>query len=470
MKHLRSRLALLLIPVAVGCSSRQRYVRPRIPLPDTFNQAVASTASPFKASAWWRSFGDPGLNALVDLALARNPDLAAAGIRVRRAGLQARLANNALLPQLNGNTSTGITRPFTNAVSPSSPVPASPDTTSRHTSGTLGVSWEADLFGRLSAQRDAARFESEATAEDRDAVALSLVGTSANLYWQIGFANERIALGEESLAHARQTSDLVRLQYAAGTVSTLEIRDADEAIETQVAAQSQLVQIRTEAQDELMVLLDGFRWPGPEPEKLTTTQLPAVDAGLPVELLGRRPDLRAAELRLRSAFSEVNAARANYYPTLALTSALNTASTGLLGVLANPTVTLGMGDSLPFLNIREVRFSTASARAQYEEAVVNFRKSLYTALSEVENALSARRQLALQGEALERARDDSVVSEKLYEVRYRAGAIPLRLWLDAQERRRAADISLSANRLARLQNQATLYQVLGGGTASSLPY
>jgi outer membrane protein TolC len=167
---------------------------------------------------------------------------------------------------------------------------------------------------------------------------------------------------------------------------------------------------------------------------------------------------------LRSTLSGVDVARANYYPTLTLTGALNTASTGLLGVLANPTGTLGAGVTLPFLNVREMHFNTAIARTQYEEAVVNFRKSLYTALSDVENALSDNAQLAIQGEALQRARDDSAVAEQLYEVRYRAGAIGLRLWLDAQERRRASDIAFSANRLARLQNQAVLYQTLGGGT------
>lgn len=113
-----------------------------------------------------------------------------------------------------------------------------------------------------------------------------------------------------------------------------------------------------------------------------------------------------------------------------------------------------------------MRLDTQIARTQFEEAVILFRKSLYTALAEVENALSARTNLALQGEAQQRSRDAAVATEQLYEVRYRAGAVPLRTWLDAQERGRQAEVDLSANRLARLQNQIALNHALGGASTS----
>lgn len=448
--------ALLSGLLASGCAlpTRTRYVAPSVPLPSAFQHAAAERGamSPVRADPWWREFGDPELDALIELAIARNPDLAAAAVRVRRATLQARLTGNALLPVPSGNLSTGVNRPLSGAAR-----------ASENASGSVGLSWEVDLFGRLGAQQDAARFEAFATAEDRDAAFLSLVGTTASLYWQIASANERIAATEQSLDYARRTEALVDVQYRAGAVSLLERREAEQSVTAQEASLSQLRQVRTEAQDALMVLLDGAAPASPERQTLDRASLPTVAAGLPAELLGRRPDLRAAELRLRASLAGSDATRASYYPALTLTGSLGTSSTGLLNLLANPVAALGAGLTLPFLNVRAMRLDTAIARTRYEEAVILFRKSLHTALAEVENALSARTELDAQGRALRRAREAARDAERLYEVRYRAGAVPLRTWLDAQDRRRSADLALSGNLLARLQNHVTLHQALGGG-------
>jgi len=447
--------ALLAGLLASGCAlpTRTPYVMPSVQLPSAFQQAGTGrdATSPVREDPWWREFGDPQLDALIDLAIARNPDLAAAAVRVRRATLQARLTGNALLPVPGGNLSTGVNRPLSGTAGATG-----------NAGGNVGLGWEVDLFGRLGAQNDAARFEALATAEDRDAAFLSLVGTAASLYWQIATANERIAAAGESLDYTRRTQALVDVQYRAGAVSLLERREAEQSVTAQEASLSQLRQVRTEAREALMVLLDGAA-PASEREALDRAPLPSVSAGLPAELLGRRPDLRAAELRLRASLAGSDATRASYYPALSLTGSLGTSSTGLLNLLANPVAVLGAGLSLPFLNARAMRLDTAIARTRYEEAVILFRKSLHTALAEVETALSARGELEQQGRALLRARDTARDAERLYEVRYRAGAVPLRLWLDAQDRRRNADLALSGNLLARLQNHVTLHQALGGG-------
>lgn len=158
-----------------------------------------------------------------------------------------------------------------------------------------------------------------------------------------------------------------------------------------------------------------------------------------------------------------DATRASYYPAMTLTGRLGTSSSMLVDFLANPVATLGAGLTLPFLNAERRHLDNAIAETRYEEAVLLFRKTLYTALAEVENALSARAELSAQGESLLRARDAAVEADRRYEVRYRAGAVPLRAWLDAQERRRSAVLALSANRLARFQNFLALRRASGGG-------
>jgi len=455
MRPLTSCLTLSTV-LLTGCASpiRTSYHAPDVPLPTHYQHAQAAADS-FRLDAWWRAYGDPQLDAWVDLALARNPDLTTAAIRVRRATLEARLAGNAMLPVVNGSVGTSVSRPLS----------GSPRATTETGSGTLSASWELDLFDRLGAQRDAAAFEAQASAEDRGAVALSLIGTTAGLYWQLGLANERIDLAEQSLAHARRTRELVQAQYRSGAVSALEPREAEQSLAQQQAQMNQLIQARTDLRQALTVLFDGVAAPGGEPRRLQASALPAIGAGLPAELLSRRPDLRAAELRLRATLAASDAATARYYPALSLTGALGTSSRALLDVLANPVATLGANLTLPFLNVREMRLNTAIARTRHEEAVVAFRKSLYTALTDVEKALSARTQLAEQEVAQQRVRDEAVEIERLYEARYRAGQVPVRTWLDAQERRRSAELAFATLHLARLQNHVALIQTLGG-TAS----
>ena len=458
------RPATLVLALALsGCSTlRTPYEAPSALVPAQWQHAGADAVTQQSAARdataitgeWWKAFGDPVLDQLVETALARNNDLAVAAIRVRRAQLQARLSENR--PSFSASVNSGANRPLDGG------------STTRSNSASLGVSYEADLWNRLGASTDAARWEALATAQDREAAAQALVGTTATLYWQLGHFNQRLASSAESIRYAERTLALIQAQYDAGAVSTLEVAESRQSLASQRAAMAQLQQQYVETSNALVLLFDGSA-SGPAapgwsaPQALPDTALPDVAAGLPAELLGRRPDLRAAELRLRESLATADATRLSYYPRLSLTGALGGSSSSLGNLLANPLATLGAGLVLPFLNRTEMQLSTDIARADYEQAVVAFRQTLYQAFVDVDNALSARRQLTEQGVQLEQSLADARRAEQLYEVRYRAGAVALRPWLDAQEKRRSAEIALSDNRLSRLTNHATLYQALGGG-------
>ena len=172
---------------------------------------------------------------------------------------------------------------------------------------------------------------------------------------------------------------------------------------------------------------------------------------------------RAAELRLRETLASNDGAAAAYYPTLSLTGTLGSSSNALSQLLSNPVGTLGAGLTLPFLRVREMHLSKAKNQAAYESAVIGYRQTLYNALADVQNALSNREALARQGEWLAGSLAAARQVEAMTEVRYRHGAVALKDWLDAQETRRTAEVALAENQLARLQNQVTLYQALGGG-------
>jgi outer membrane protein TolC len=194
--------------------------------------------------------------------------------------------------------------------------------------------------------------------------------------------------------------------------------------------------------------------------------LPIIGAGIPAQILANRPDLMAAEWRLREASSQVDATRASFYPVLSLTGGLGTASTGLLDILRNPFAALGAGLAFPFVQLPTARLTTQVSESQYQESVVAFRQSLYSALAEVENLLSARTQLAAD-EALQRAAvAQARRAEAIARVRFEAGASDVQLWLDAQQRVRTVERSLLANRLNQFDVQADLYRALGLGIAA----
>ncbi|WP_333992387.1 efflux transporter outer membrane subunit [Burkholderia orbicola] len=436
-----------------GCAGARHDPLPAVAMPANWAAPVAADA-PAATGDWWRSFGDPQLDALIDDALRANNDLAIAAIRVYRAQLQAGLVDTNLTPNVTLGANGAVSRTLdTHQMSRSSGVNGS-------------LSYELDLWGRLAALRDAARWEADATAADLEAARLSLIGTIAALYWQIGYLNRQIALGDANIAYAARTLALVRSRHTAGAVSGLDLAQAEQSLAAQRAAQTQLIQQRTENRHALAILFD--RPPqqrAAEPAALPDAAPPDVAAGLPASLLGRRPDLRAAEFRLRESLAQVDATRTSFYPTFTLTGSAGTTSTSLERVLTNPVGTLGLGLALPFIQWNTMQLQIRVSKSQYEEAVVGFRQRLYTALAEVENALSARVQLEREAEQRALSLAQAQRAERLAAARFAAGATAVQPWLDQQQVLRSAQSADELTRLNRLNNQMKLYRALGGGTS-----
>ncbi|WP_313452303.1 TolC family protein, partial [Stutzerimonas nitrititolerans] len=251
-----------------GCASlNSDYQRPAIQLPDNWQQLAESQAG--ANPDWWKAFGDPALDRLVDEALARNNSLGNALLAVRRARLQAGLARDAQWPQASAGLSADRTRALRGEGS-----------TSHSYSLTGSLGWEVDLWNRLGSATDAAELETLATAEDHAATRLALIGTVAELYWQLAYLNERLAASAASIDYARQTLALVQTQYDAGQSSALELAEARQSLETQLAADVALRQEQVEQRNALAVLYDGQPPVFNEPGRLLDAALPP--AGSPV--------------------------------------------------------------------------------------------------------------------------------------------------------------------------------------------
>ena len=457
-RHATTIAAACAAALLAGCANTP-YQQPALNLPAQWQHAAEgqtqTAADATYGDRWWTAFGDEQLNTLIDLALQRNNNLAAAAYTVRNALLEAGNAAGDRLPTPSAGLNYNRSRELTGA-----------ENTNRSYNANLGVSWEIDLWGKLAAAQRRAEWEARATEQDRQATAQALVATVATIYWELATLNHKITSQQQSVTTAAKTLELAQVQHQAGAISGLGVAQARQTEASQRAMLADLEQQRVEKRNALAILFDAPPEQLPEaaqsPRLPDLAQLPPVPAGLPASILARRPDLQAAEQRLRKSLVHVDVVRTSYYPTLSLTGALGGSSTSLSNVLANPVATLGAGLALPFLRLGEMQRNTAIARNSYEQAIIHFRQTLYAALADAENALSARTQLQQQSDQQAIALEQAKRAEQLTEVQYRAGAVPLKTWLDAQESRRSATLAWQNVQLARAINQVTLYKALGG--------
>jgi len=457
--------ALILSGSLVGCAAvvKTPYEQPAVNIPNNFQNSKAISQqvhADVYADQWWTLFGDAQLNQLVSQVLASNTDLAVAGINLQQARLQAGLAANQQGPRVSSSVSAGHSIDLNSG-----------DDSSRGLSLSGGVSYELDLFGKLARQTEASRWEALATEQDLQSTAQSLVATTANLYWQLGYLNERLTVAQQNLSSTQKIYELVRTQYRAGAVSGLDLTSAEQSVQSQRATLSQIEQQKVETRTALAVLMHQpvQQLNIQEPSRLPRIALPTIAAGLPADLLSRRPDLQASELRLRKALANKDATKAGYYPSINLTGNLGSSSTSLTNLLQNPALTLGASLSLPFLQYNDMKKDLAISDLDYEKSIIQYRQTLYQAFADVENALSARTELNKQVALQERNVQLAEKTERLTEVRYRNGAIALKNLLDAQETTRNARLSLIQTKQSQYNAYVTLMQSLGGSPIKQLP-
>lgn len=453
-----SRFTVLAAIAAVllgGCGNltKSTYQRPLLDMPAQWRAPVETTGESIaQQQTWWQKFGDPQLDALIDRALRTNNDLAAAAIRLYSARLQSSLTDTNLTPDLTISGSRSNARNLTHG-----------GATQRSSSTTTSIDYEIDLWGRLARLREASRWEAEATEYDRRAAALTLIGTTATLYWQIAALNGAARTIDESVATTQKTLHLVHVQHEAGEASEFEEAQARAALESLNGDMTQIVQQLEADRNALAILFDQApSHREPELDGLAIRPMPALPSTLPANLLGRRPDLQAAEARLRETLANADATRVSFYPTFSLFGSVGTSGVSLSDILKNPVGTLGTTLSLPFVEFNTANLTIKSSKATFDLALVNFRQTFYQALSDTESAIAACAQSQKEVTARKRSLDASRSAETLAAVRYRAGNTSLTDWLDLQQSRQNAEIQLEQAVYNQYVNQLTLYLALGG--------
>ena len=452
-------LALALALAAAGCASlepalpqAQPDVPAQWPIPDrTGDVALAAVAD----IGWRDFFVDDDLEALIARALENNRDLRVAVLNVERARSLYRVQRAARLPSVGG--AVDMTRTGGGDA---------PDTESY--SASVGVAgFELDLFGRVKSLGDAALREYFATEEARRAAQLSLVAEVAGAYLTLAADRELVRVALAALDNREKWFGLTQKRFDLGAVSRLDLAQARTLVETARADAARYEGQVARDINALALLVGAPVEDSLLPQRFdeSVSGLDPVPAGLPSEVLLRRPDVLQAEQRLRAANANIGAARAAFFPSIRLTGAVGTASDELSGLFSGGSFAWSFLPRIdvPIFQGGRLIANLGVSKADRDIALASYEKSIQSGFREVADALASSRALAPQRAALEAQVAAATQAEELSRARYDAGADSFLALLDAQRTLYSAQQALVATRLAEQSNRVTLYRVLGGG-------
>jgi multidrug efflux system outer membrane protein len=452
-----------------GCALTPAYRRPAAPVAATFPTgaaygASAGTAALPAAETGWRDFlADPRLQRLVGLALQNNRDLRVAALNVMRVRAQYRIQRAALLPRIDAGASASASRAPAGGAATTSATGA----LRKDYSAGLSASWEVDFFGRLHSLSDAAFEQYLASAQARQAAQILLVSQVADQYLTVLAYDAELAVTQKTLEAAQGSYRIVKLQFDTGVASELALRQSQTTVDLATANHAAQLRLRAQAENAL-VLLVGQPLPNDLPPPLDLDAQPVladIPAGLPSDLLARRPDILQAEAVLRSENADIGAARAAFFPQITLTGSLGTASPNLAGLFGAGAGAWSIVPSLlmPIFNGGANQANLDAAMIQKDIGVAQYQKAIQTAFREVADGLAARGTYTDQLAALRRNADDQQRRLELANLRFTSGIDSYLNVLTAQTDLYNAQITLVSTRLGQLTSLVDLYRALGGG-------
>ncbi|MFO7692862.1 MAG: efflux transporter outer membrane subunit [Vicinamibacterales bacterium] len=450
------RLAAVLMacPIA-GCMMGPNYQRPVVEVPPVHRYEMAE-ARDTANTAWWEQFGDPVLDSLIDEALANNLSVKIAAANVEQAAAVLTQARSPLYPQggYGANASGQRRNEKIGAV-------YSDD-------ALAGASWEIDLWGRIRRLSEAARAQMLATEEARLGVVLSLVASVANSYLQLRALDEQLVIATRTKEAYAESVRLFELQFKYGVQSRMTVEQARTQYETAAAAIPQIELEIAQTENALSVLLG--RNPGPiqRGQAIGALTMPAIPAGIPSQVLERRPDLRQAEQQLVAANAQIGAAKALYFPTISLTGALGLVSIDLANLFKGPTGTWSYQGSIagPIFTGGAISGQVRQTEAARKAAEFGYAAAIQRAFADIDNALVARAKLVDQLAAERRLVAASREYGRLAKLQFDGGVAPYFTVLQAEQQLFPAELNEVQLRASLFAATVNVYKAMGGGWVS----
>src|SRR5579863_2901406 len=439
-----------------GCSLGPTFRRPDVPVPANWVTPAPAAAAP--ESEWWRGFGSDALNQYIARAQQSNDDIGAAMARVLEADAQARIAGAALLPSLAANVDASRQRAQPLAGSALKPFDVF--------GAGLSASYQADFWGRNRDLHDAALAAAKASRFDRETVVLTAVTSVAMSYFEVLEFHDRLQVAQQNLGNAQTILRDLEFEAAVGTATALDVAQQATTVATLNAAIPPLQQQLRQSLDALAILT------GQTPEQLEAGDtsldaltVPAVGAGLPSELLARRPDVAEAEAQLLAANANIAAARAAFFPSIDLTASGGYESAALGSLLSPATrvFALSAAVSQTIFDHGALLGQYQYSKARYAELLSDYHKTVLSALGNVEDALVAVQQTAEQQLRQQDATDKARRAFEFAQLQFQAGTINILTLLNTETALFSAQDALVQGKFAHTQALLTLYQALGGG-------
>lgn len=453
-KIVQTASSIAVIIALSGCAVNPK-TNPSLTLAAATGQAMSVAANEHYDvnGDWWQIYHSTQLNALMQQALANNVDLRQAAINVNKALYQANILGANLVPSFNGSLGASTSKNVKSGSSGNS------------FSSQLGLSYELDLWKKLSAQADAKVWEYQATQEDLASTRLTLVNNVADAYFNIAYLNEAMALTEKSIQQYQEIARIAGAKYKYGKVSSNEPTQANQSL---LAAQNNLIALKNnrdtleETLRNLLSLKLGEEIAASPAEYRFLPMAQGVNLAVSISVLANRPDLRAAEYRLQSASSSVDAQKRSWYPSITLGASLSTSSSKARTMFDVPFLGGSVQISLPFLDWQTLKWEDKTAQANFDSAKLNFEQTLITALNEV-NTNYLKYQNSEQ--TLANLQKRYVLDQKnsrYYQVRYQYGKNELKDWLEALNSEYSSAQNLLNQRYEVLKYENMVYKAMAG--------
>ena len=440
-----------------ACQISPKFSKPAAPIPEKFSVAAEPVAAPVADIGWREFFLNSSLKQTIAAALANNRDLKTAALRIDEARALYNIQRSDQKPTINATASGSDSRQL---------LAGTMRDTTIYQVGVGMTAFELDFFGRVKNLSEAALAQFLATEEAQRAMQVSLIGEVAKAWLAERGLTEQIALAERTLKARTTSYELVKKRFDAGITNALELRQSETLVQT---ARTTVLSLKREhaLSVNALALLVGTNSPssGKSANLLSQPVTADIGAGLSSELLTYRPDIRAAEQRLRSAQANIAAARAAFFPRISLTAGAGLASTELGNLFQSNSGTWIFSPQLvlPIFDAGRNKANLSLAEVRTDIAIASYEKTIQVAFREVADALSARATLSDEITAQEAVRSSQAARLELAQARYKNGIASYLDVLDAERELFASEQQLLQTKLLKITNTVDLYRSLGGG-------
>lgn len=403
---------------------------------------------------WWKAYNDEGLNRLVELAIANNPDLIQSGINISRALNNARLAGLDLYPTLSGSLGVSRGRAL-----------YTEENWSKSFSGEMGLSYELDYLGKINMQADMQGLEYEATTLDYEMARLTLVNSVIDIYYNMAYLKSAYDITKSNLESYEQLYEIANARYEYGKTDAANRLQAEQSL---ISAQNSMLDIENQLKSMEQSLRNLLNLSPLDPLSIAYADIANVipivpNLDIPLAVLGARPDLQAAELRLSSAFKNTEIQNNGWYPSISLRAAVSSSTTETVGeVFDLPILSGGLSVSLPFLDWNRVKYNIKISELDYQSTLLSFETAINTALNEVSYYYYA---YEITRNTLDNSLRKLLADQELvayYRARYEAGSAEMADLLSAINTESSSRRDILNNTYQLIKYENMIYKAMGG--------